>query len=355
MTHRERVMAAVRHEEPDRVPLFYRDVPEVRTRLMEDLRCPDFETLLQHLDIDFRWVGPEYVGPPLEDESTGRRRDIWGVEYEYVPFSETAGYWETAGHPLADCDDPAALGDYAWPELEWFDFSTLVDQAAACEDYAIMTAPGVPSDGILQFPIQCLVGPEKSFLDMAMNPRFFDALVRRVLDFRLPFIDRMLAAAGDRIDFCRIGDDYGSQNGLLIGPEMWKHRIGGALREMAGVASRHGAHYYHHSCGAVRALIGELIDIGVDVLDPVQVKAAGMIPAELKAEFGDHLCFSGGLDGQDLLPRGSPADVREGVFRLLDGMAPGGGFFLGPTHNFQDDIPTENIVAMYDAAREWSY
>jgi uroporphyrinogen decarboxylase len=175
-----------------------------------------------------------------------------------------------------------------------------------------------------------------------------------VLDFRLPFIDCMLAAAGDRIDFCRIGDDYGSQNGLLISPEMWKHRIGGALGAMARVAKGHGAYYYHHSCGAIRALIAELIGSGVDVLDPVQVKAAGMIPSELKAEFGDRLCFSGGLDEQDLLPRGTPDEVREGVFRLLDDMAPGGGFFLGPTHNFQDDIPTGNIVAMYDAAREWS-
>jgi len=239
MTHRERVLAAVRHEEPDRVPLFYRDVPEVRSRLMRDLGCGDYESLLQRLDIDFRWVGPEYVGPLLEDESTGRRRDIWGVEYEYVPFSETAGYWETASHPLGDCDDPAALADYVWPDLKWFDFAALGDQIAAREDYAIMTAPGVASDGILQFPIQCLVGSEKSFLDMAMNPGFFDALVRRVLDFRLPFIERMLAAAGDRIDFFRIGDDYGTQNGLLIGPEMWRQRIGGALREMAGVASRH--------------------------------------------------------------------------------------------------------------------
>ena len=218
-----------------------------------------------------------------------------------------------------------------------------------------MTAPGVPSDGILQFPIQCLVGSEKSFLDMAMNPDFFDALVRRVLDFRLPFIERMLSGADDRIEFLRIGDDYGSQNGLLIGPEMWRSRIGGTLREISAIAARHGAYHYQHSCGAVRKLIAELIDIGVDVLDPVQVNAAGMIPAELKAEFGDRICFSGGVDEQSLLPRGSPADVREGVFRLLDDMARGGGFFVGPTHNFQNDIPTENIVAMYDAAREWSY
>jgi uroporphyrinogen decarboxylase len=92
----------------------------------------------------------------------------------------------------------------------------------------------------------------------------------------------------------------------------------------------------------------------VDVLDPVQVKATGMVPSELKAEFGDRLCFSGGVDEQELLPTGTPQDVRQAVFKLLDDMAVGGGFFLGPTHNFQADIPTENIIAMYKAAKEWS-
>jgi len=353
MTPRERVLAAVRHEEPDRVPLFYRDVPEVRARLLADLRCEDVESLLRHLGVDFRWVGPEYVGPPLADERTGRRRNIWGAEYRYVPFSATAGYWEVARCPLADCDDPAALDDHPWPDVDWFDFAALPDQVAAHDDYAIMTASSTPSAGILQVPVQCLVGQEKSFVDMAVNPEFFDALVRRALDFRLPFIDRMLAGAGGRIDFFRIGDDYGTQNGLLIGREMWHQRLRPALQAMARVADGHGAYYYHHSCGSVRELIDDLIALGVDVLDPVQVKAAGMAPAELKAEFGDRLCFSGAVDEQDLLPHGSPGDVREGVFRLLDAMGAGGGFILGPTHNFQDDIPTENIVAMYDAAREW--
>jgi uroporphyrinogen-III decarboxylase len=105
----------------------------------------------------------------------------------------------------------------------------------------------------------------------------------------------------------------------------------------------------------VRALIPAFIEAGVDVLDPVQVKAAGMVPAELKAEFGDRLCFSGGVDEQELLPRGTPAEVCQSVRELLDVMAAGGGYFVGPTHNFQADIPTRNIVAMYEAARNWTY
>lgn len=355
MTHRERVLSALGHREPDRIPLFYRDVPEVEQRLLRDLGLNDREELLRFFDVDFRWVSPEYVGPPLFDESTGRKRDIWGFEYQYIRFSERAGYWEIATHPLADADDPAELDDYPWPRIDWFDFSTLADQVKQFDEYAIMTSPGFASPSILQTPIQHLLGMEKSLIDLAINPDFFRAMVEHVLNFLKPFVERMLKEAGDRIDFFHIGDDYGTQNGLMLSPRHWREAIQPAMRQLNEIVKEHKANLYLHSCGAVRELIPDLIETGVDVLDPVQVKAAGMKPDELKREYGNRICFCGGVDEQELLPRGTPTEVKTGVNRLLDAMAAGGGFFIGPTHNFQDDIPTANIVAMYEAAREWKY
>lgn len=355
MIPRERVLTALGRVEPDRVPLFYRDAPEVEKRLIRELGRRDREDLLRFLEIDFRWVGPAYVGPPLEDEQSGRKRDIWGVPHKYVPFSNTAGYWEVETHPLKDCDNPDDLDDYRWPSLDWFDFSTLKDQIVQYDNFAIMTAPDYSSPGILQSPIQKLVGDEKSLIDIAANPDFFDALVSRILDFQLPFIDRMLSSAGGRIDFFRIGDDFGTQRALLIGRPMWRERIRPALRAMVDVAARHGAHCYLHSCCAVRDLIADFVDIGIEVLDPVQVQAMGMEPKSLKTQYGNTICFSGGVDEQQLLREGTPRQVREGIFQLLEDMAGGGGFFVGPTHNLQDDIPTENILAMYEAARDFSY
>ncbi len=349
------MLAALTRREPDRVPLFYRDVPEVEQRLLRDLGLRDSEELLQHFDIDFRWVGPEYIGPSLSDAEAGRRRDIWGVEYQYTRFSDGAGYWEVAKYPLADATDPKMLTDYPWPSLDWFDFSVLAEQVEAFDEYALMTAPGFASPSILTSTILQLVGLEKSLIDIATNPGLFRALVEHILDFLRPFVDRMLAAAAGRIDFFRIGDDFGTQRGLLIGPAQWRELIQPALRQLAEIAHARGSHVYLHSCGAVRDLIPDLIETGVNVLDPLQVKAAGMDPAQLKRKYGDQLCFSGGVDEQELLPQGTPDEVRSGVGRLLDIMAPAGGFFIGPTHNFQDDIPTENIVAMYEAAREWKY
>ena len=353
MTPRERVLAALRHEEPDRVPLFYRDVPEVDRRLQKDLGLNNRDELLEHLGIDFRWVEPRYVGPPLKDRRDGYCRDIWGVEYRYVAAGH-GGHWEPLELPLSIVDDPAALDDYPWPSLEWFDFSALDEQLDMYSDYAVMTAPGPASPGV-QATIINLLGIERTMMDMLLNPDFYLALSERILRFNLAFIERFYAVAGERVDLFRVGEDYGTQRGLLFGIKQWDTFVQPTLAAMTSLPKRHGSYYYHHTCGAVRELIPRLIEAGVDVLDPVQVKADGMDPAELKAEFGDRLCFSGGVDEQDLLPRGTPEEVGSGVRRLLDVMAPGGGFFVGPTHNFQCDIPTENILAMYEAAGRWRY
>ena len=195
---------------------------------------------------------------------------------------------------------------------------------------------------------------ERTMTDMLLNPGFFHALAERILEFNLAFIERLYEVAGSRIDFFRIGEDYGSQNGLLFGKAQWHEFIRPTLEALSRIPKQHGSYYYHHSCGAVRELIPELVEVGVDVLDPLQVKATGMVPAELKAEFGDRLCFSGGVDEQELLPRGTPEEVAAAVGELTAVMASGGGFFLGSTHNFQADIPTENIVAMYEAGESGS-
>jgi uroporphyrinogen decarboxylase len=351
MNHKERVLTSLRHEQPDRVPFFYRDIPEVEERLLKDLHLPDRDALLDYLDIDFRWVAPKYIGPPLENKETGTVRDIWGVENIYKIYSNDLGYWEPLCYPLADAETPEDLEDYPWPKMEWFDFSQIKGDIERYKDYAIMTAPGFASPGLLQTPAQSLLGIEKTFMDMMVNPELFDALMKKILAFYVPFIDRMLEAADGGIDFQRIGDDYGGQHSLMMSPDLWRERVKPHLKQMVDVIKRHGVRYYQHSCGAIRQIIPDLIEIGLDVLDPIQVTAKGMDPAELKKEFGSVICFSGGVDEQLLLREGSPEDVRRGVKDLLSIMAPDGGYFIGPTHNFQTDIPTANILALYEAAR----
>ena len=354
MTAKERVIAAMRHEQPDRVPCFYRDIPEVRERLLRELGLPDSEALFRFLKIDFRWVAPVYVGPKLTDPARPLwQRNIWGAEFSYDQFSEGGGYWNVSRPPLESVEDLAELEHYPWPKLEWFDFSTLAEQCERYADFAIMTAPGFASPGVLQCPVQELLGVERSLTDPLVNPEFFAALVSKVTAFNRALCEAMMEASGNRIDFFRQGDDFGTQRALLLSPALWREQIGPALRAIAEPAKRAGAYYYHHSCGAIRDLIPDLLEIGVDVIDPVQVLSEGMVPAELKAAFGDRVVFSGGVDEQELLPKGTAQEVKDGVWGLLDDMAIGGGFFVGPTHNFQVDIPTANILALYEAARAW--
>jgi uroporphyrinogen decarboxylase len=350
MTHIERVIRSLNRQETDRVPFMYRDVPEVRSRLKKDLNLTSDEELFQYLDIDFRWVEPVYIGKPL-NLNNGHKRDIWGVEWKYTRFSNEAGYWNEVSHPLGDVYDPEQLKDYPWPSVHDWDFSMLEAQCDRFADFAIMTAPGPASPGILQTPIQPLIGNERSFTEPLMNPEFFQALIDKILEFQIEFIDRIFSAARGKIDFFRIGDDFGTQRGLLFDTDTFNHFFQPAFMKMAGTAKKYGAHYYQHSCGAIRDLIPSFLEAGVEVIDPLQVGAAGMVPEELKKEYGQLVTFSGGIDEQQILPHGTPEQVGKEVERMVKIMSPGGGYFLGPTHNFQDDIPTENILAMYEAGR----
>lgn len=354
MTPKERVYTAMRHRRPDRVPLFYRDVPAVEKRLLKDLKLDTRDELLEFLEIDFRWIRPEYIGPSLEDNKTGLRKNIFSVEYKYVPAGH-GGHWEPVAFPLQNISDPGALDDYPWPTPDWFDFSTIEGDLKNYRDYAIMTAPYIDSSPGVLTVIQDLIGMERAMMDMLMNPDFYHALTSHIMEFYLSYIEKLYEVAGNRIDFFRIGEDYGSQQGLLFGIEQWKEFIQPSLMKMSEIPKKHQSIIYLHTCGGVADLIPLLIESGVDVLDPVQITARGMDPHELKTRYGSKLCFSGGIDEQLVLPNGTPEEVRDEVIRILNIMGKDGGYFVGPTHNFQADIPTENIVAMYQAAREWKY
>lgn len=353
MNPRERVLTSLHHKEPDRVPFMYRDVPQVRSRLLKDLKLATDEDLFQAFGIDFRWVEPKYVGPNSSDETyPDKKKNIFGVEY-LLRTGSGGSYWKPETFPMQHIEDPALLEKYPFPTKSLFDFSTIQEQLDRYAGYAIMTAPNVYcSPGILSV-IQDLFGMEKTFMDMYLNAELWHDLAEKIMVFNKAFMHAYFAAGKGKIDFYRIGDDYGGQRGLLFGPEQYREFLKPRNTELGSIAKGYGAHFYLHSCGSVRDLIPDMIETGVEVLDPIQVLAAGMDPIGLKKDFGKVLCFSGGVDEQELLPNGTPEEMREGVFRLLDVMAPGGGFFLGPTHNLQEDIPTDNIIALYKAGEEY--
>ena len=230
----ERVELAMSHQQADRVPLFYRDVPEVEARLLNDLGLADREALLQYFEIDFRWVEPRYK--PGLVLSNGHRRDIWGVEYAYTKFSEDDGYWGPISHPLIDVKEIEALDEWAWPTVDQFDFSNLRTDCVKYQDYAIMTAPGYASPGMLQPVIQPLIGDERSLMDLIIDPEFIEAIIEKAGSFLAEFIDTMLESSDGKINFFRMGDDFGTQQNLLMGPDTWRKAFMTIYQEIFRIA-----------------------------------------------------------------------------------------------------------------------
>lgn len=354
MNHKERVLTALgRDAIPDRVPLFYWDVPEFGEKMISHLGLKNRDELLEYLDVDFRWVEPQYVGPELIAKDKQTKKDIWGVGYSKQMHGEYS-FWEATHFPLAGITDPLALDDYPWPTVQLFDFQSLDKQLKKYKNYAIMTAPGYSSPGLFRI-IQRLLGRDSYLEVMVYHPRFFKALVEKVTEFYEQFIFEMFEVAGNRIDFLRIADDFGSQEGLMIRPDHWDELCKPSFERFLAVPRKHNTHFYMHSCGSVRKLLPEFISLGADVLDPIQTRATGMSPDGLKKDFGMMISFSGALDEELLLRQGTPEQVRQGVIDLLNTMAPGGGFILGPSHKLKVETPVENVLAMYEAARQWRY
>jgi uroporphyrinogen decarboxylase len=233
-------------------------------------------------------------------------------------------------------------------------FAGLRDRALALRQnspYAVIS--GI--SGVVYEICWYLRGLENLFADMIERPEVLEALIDRTLGFWLDWFRLFLDEAGDVVDVIMIGDDLAGQNGPLFSPRIYRDLVKPRQKRLVRyIKSRTRARIWYHSCGSVAAYIPDLLDNGIDILNPVQVSARDMDPATLKQRFGDRLVFwGGGIDSQHVLPRGTPDQVRANVRANLDAFKPGGGYVFNNVHNIQADVPPENILALYDAALEF--
>jgi uroporphyrinogen decarboxylase len=198
-----------------------------------------------------------------------------------------------------------------------------------------------------------LRGSERILIDLLENPELAEAIFGRIVEFYLDYGNRILEAARGKIDILCGGDDFGSQHGPLISPAAWRRFLEPGFRALVGLGRAHGVKVMHHSCGSVAELIPDMCAAGLDILQSLQPEAAGMDPAALKAGYGARLAFHGGISIQNVLPLGSPEEVREHAAGLLRAMAPGGGFIACSSHNIQADVPFANIAALLEAYRDF--
>lgn len=371
MTPRERILAAFAHREPDRVPLDLgaTQASTLTVQAHERLRAllglpaeppaplfsrragtvlPD-EEILRRFAADCRPVllgSPD--GKPERDLSPDAMLDEWGVTWS----RPAGGHYLAAEGPFSRLAEPAPadLEGFTWPDpADPGRYRGLADRARTLREttnYAVVLNLGVGPVHQCQF----LRGYAEWLEDLVARPRFAEALIERVTDVWLAITERALAEAGAWVDLVWYGDDVGTQRACLVRPELYRRVIKPQHRRMAALVQRHGKKIIYHSCGSVYPLIPDFIEIGIDALNPVQVSAARMDTAVLKREFGGDLTFWGGIDTQQVLPWGSPDDVRAEVRRRIGDLAAGGGYVLCAVHNLQPEVPPENIAAMYEAA-----
>jgi len=358
MDARQRVALALDHKEPDRVPIDYWATSSVNARLLDHFGFSTQEQLLEHFDVDFRYIdGPEYVGPEPEVHEDGSVDDHWGVprvRVETGSGEHTSVYREVIDFPLRSARSVEEIRDYAkWPSPDWFDYDGVGAQVAAARRTGkVVVFMGDRMNRCAQLkPAMYLRGIDQILLDVALAPDIAEHLFRRITDFYLEYARRTFGAADGGIDIFMMGDDFGTQKGLFMSPEMWRRFLRPGFQAFVDLGRRYGSKVAHHSCGSIKPIIPELIECGLDILNPVQPDVRDMDRRELKGRFGDRLCFHGSISIQRTLPFGTPDEVRNEVRERFESLAPGGGFIFCTAHNIQADTPTENIVALFEAYR----
>lgn len=339
MTSRERVLTALRHEQPDRTPRDFWAEPPTWKRLFAHVGHDDKDKLLDSLGIDIRHL--EALPPPDQIIGGGTCQNLWGERFIYQP-TPWGPLREDVKGALADAKSIAELKAFNWPSPDCLDRSHLKEQCQRHETRALLYGFA----DVWQRPA-LVRGWDNMFLDMVERPEWVHFLCRKFTDFYLEDYTRAAEITSGRIDLYLVISDLGSQHRPLISIAMFRHFVAPYLKEMCKHIHSLGGRALFHSCGMVRPFIPDLIELGVDVLDPIQPTGPEMQPEGLKRDFGDRLSFHGGMDMQNLLPHATPDQVEAEAHRYCDVLGEGGGYILGPAHLFQPDVPPENILAVY--------
>ncbi len=369
MNPRERFEAVVNHREPDRMPVdLGRHVGSLHrlsyTNLVENLADPDLknqdkildrmvqnvfldEKLLRKFNVDFRWLVPNWVGVhEVADEDA--YLDMWGIKWTYMLDS-----YSMVDSPLKDVPIEG-LDGYAWPDpYDSQMFAGLREQAKHWyenTDYVIV-ADSIKG-GLLTKALQ-IRGYEAFFSDLAQDIPYAEALLDKLLWLYKEMWSQYLKEVGPYVQMVYFTDDIGAQNSMMISPDTFRSLLMPRLKDLIDhIKNLADVKFMYHTDGSVVPVIGDIIEMGVDILNPIQTSAMGMDTYAMKETYGDRLCFHGAIDVQQMLPFSTPEEVRYDVAKRIYDLGRGGGYILSPCHNIGADVSPENILALFDAAKE---
>ena len=314
---------------------------EVNDKIMKHFGCDNMDKVFAELHIDVPvTVAPKYVGPSLPDNT-----DVFGIRFRPIDYG-TGVYNEVASHPLAEYESVEEIEkNYAWPEPDWWDYSGIPGQTEGKNDRPVR---GGGSEPFLTY--KKLRGEEQAFIDLIENPEIVHFCLDKLFDLCYVNTQWIYEQIPGQVMITYVAEDLGGQEGLMYSPEQIRTFLLPRMKKMIDLAHEAGAFVFHHSDGAIRDTLPDMIEAGIDVLNPIQWRCKGMEREALKRDFGNSLIFHGGMDNQYTLAFGSVNEVNQEVEDNLRILGKDGGYILAPCHNIQPVSPVENIVAMYETA-----
>jgi len=378
MDSKKRVISAINHKESGRFPCSYEATYEVNEQLIRYLGIDSIEVsdsessgsnqpsadqerefgmaheiaLQKKLGVDQsivicptseNTVGNWWGLPLLSRLEDGRFLGAWGIVFREFEYSYGT-YIEIDSSPLRDVDNISDLINHPSPSLELWDYDSYREVLKNYKDFFVW----LNMNGCFDFA-RFMRGTEEFFMDLVYEPRKAEVLLDKVNELAIEFFGRCIEKVKDLVDGVYLGDDFGTQQGLAISPDMWRKYIKPRYKKLISIIKDNDLKYCHHSCGGVYPIIPDMIELGVDVLNPIQPLARGMEPEILGKEFGKDIAFYGGIDEQRTLPCGTVEDVKNEVLNRIDTLGRYNGYIVAPSHAFQPDTPIENVIAVYEA------
>ncbi len=347
ISKRQRILLTIKHELPDLIPVHFINIDDISPYL-KFFNLKNKDELADRLNVCIKRIYPDYKKQLSELEANRLDTGLYEDMKPIGLFGTSGGidsYSPQAGHlmPFANIKKIKEIQNYNWPNPDDWDFSQIRKKIDKYNnEYAIMLGSWNP--------ILCQVfdffGMEKAMEYLYLKHQFILETINYIVDFYLRFYKKYFEAAKGKADIFSMGDDFASQRSLLISPEMWKKFLKPAYSKIFSLAKEFNLIVWFHSCGAIEPVLDDLIEVGMDVWETVQVHLPGNHPEYIKKKYGKKITFFGAINTQKTLPFGSPNDVRREVRERIEILGKDGGYICGPDHHIKADVPVENVLAM---------
>ena len=364
-TGRDRVMKSLNHVQPEVVPTNIEGIYNLPA-FFRHLGVEKKEAVRSRLDVDISSARPVYFGP-----HSRLGHDAFGAPVDEIYGADGIGYGVGREYPLAAATSPSDVEKFAWPSPDDFDYevaATLLARIPADKARRVDGKYGIAKEVLTHeqaagggpwLPLICnlfnLFGIEETLMNFACQPKLIEVAVKKTEEFTLEFFRRVCEATRGLAEIAYYGDDFSTQNGMMISPDHWRTFLKPTYAKVFSLLKSYDLKVWFHSCGQFRPVLGDLVDIGMDVWETVQTHLPGNEPEVLKREYGAHLSFYGAISTQRTLPFGTTEDVRKEVRDRIRVLGKNGGYIVGPDHGIMPDVPVENVLALYDEAKRFRF